>query len=68
MERPILLSALAVVLTGLLLSGLDDSSSPVVDSGSPDTEVASTLGEGNDSDLSNATITITWRTAPLPDR
>lgn len=68
MKRPILLSALAVVLTGLLLSGLDDSSSPVADSGSPDTEVASTLGEGNDSDSANATITIAWRTAPLPDQ
>ena len=67
MKRLIVLVALAVVLTGLLLSGVPDTPSSIADATVPDDQVASGVSESNSPHSANATITITWRTAPLPD-
>jgi len=52
------LVALAVILLGLPLSTISDSSAPLADSNIPDNEVATNQAEANNSSAS-ATITIT---------
>jgi len=57
-KRPVVLAILVVVLTGLLLSGLTDTTTSTADTGIPDTELTTYQAEANNSSAS-ATITIT---------
>jgi hypothetical protein len=62
MKRLTVLLTLAVLLAGLVLSGLSDTVVSVADSSTPGTEVTSNAGNQNSS--SPVTITITMYTLP----
>ena len=66
MKKIVALSALRGQLTGILSLQLADSTASTADADIPGNDVASSLGEANNSSAS-ATITITWTTARLPD-
>jgi hypothetical protein len=53
-KKPFLLVTLAILLAGLILLGLSDTSISIADTGIPDNEAAS-----NEPDNSSATATIT---------
>jgi hypothetical protein len=63
-----------MLMASIVLLGISDGRASVIgNSATPsevsDTEVASNEAQGeNSSNSSSATITITWRTAPLPDK
>ncbi len=63
MKSLIVLVTLLVILAGLVLSGISDTSAAVADSSIPSNEVTSSVNETANS--ANATMTITWTTAPL---
>ena len=65
-KRLILLPTVVVARTGLFLSGITDTIS-IGNTSAPDSEVASSVNQPDDSGSATATITITMRTAPLPD-
>jgi len=67
MGRLAVLVAPIVVLGGLLLSGICDSKTPVADTSIPNNEVASSVSQTSHPGSVSAIISITWRTAPLPD-
>ena len=58
---------LAAMLTALVLLGVGDSAASIADTSIADNEAASTASEEGNPDSANATITITMRTARLPD-
>lgn len=64
MKRPVTLAALLLILAGLLLSGITDTSASIGDSSIPDDEVASGTGEASNSSGSD---TITIRTYAVAD-
>jgi hypothetical protein len=65
-KKIVALSTLRAQLTGILSLQLADSTASIAGNGIPGNDVASGLGEANNSSAS-ATITITWTTAPLVD-
>lgn len=66
MKRLVVLVTFLVILAGLLLSGIADTSASIADTSIPDNEVTSSVRKANNSSAS-AIITITWTTASLPD-
>ena len=52
-----------VLMIGLLLLGISDTTASIVNTNIPENEVTSSQSEANNSSAS-ATITITWRTVP----
>ena len=58
---------LAAMLTALVLLGVADSAASIADTSIPCNEAVSSANEAGNRDSANATITITMRTAPLPD-
>ena len=58
MKRPFFLVILAILLVGILLSGLSDNAVSVEDMASPNDEVVSSISKASNSSTS-ATITIT---------
>jgi len=65
MKRLVVLLALVVVVAGLFMPG--DSKASVADTNVPNNEVTSSVNQTDNPSSANATITITMRTAPLPD-
>jgi len=65
-KKIVALSTLRGQLTEILLPQLTDSVTSIADTGIPDNDVASSVGEASNSSAS-ATITITWRIILLPD-
>jgi len=63
-KKIVALSALRAQLTGILSLQLTDSTTSIADTGIPGNDVASGVGEANNS---SASATITWTTAPLVD-
>jgi hypothetical protein len=58
MKKPFLLAALAILLAGLILLGLSDTSTSIADTGVPNNEVARSISEASNSSA-GTTITIT---------
>lgn len=63
MKKPFLLATLAIILTGLVLFGLSDTSISIADTGVPNSEATSSVSKASNSSAS-ATITITMYTMP----
>ena len=63
MKRSFLLATLAIILAGLVLFGLNDTSTSVADTGVPNSEETSSVSKAGNSSAS-ATITITMYTVP----
>ena len=66
-KRLIALVPLVAILTALVLLGVADTTASIADSPIPSSEAVSGVNEAGNPDSANATITITMRTAPLPD-
>jgi hypothetical protein len=64
-KRLVVLTALAVVLTGLLISGLPDNASWIASTDVPGDDVATSVGEAEKSDSTSARITIMMYALPL---
>ena len=58
MQRPFFLTILAIILTGIVLFGLSDTSFSIAHTGVPDNAATSRVSKANNSSAS-ATITIT---------
>lgn len=58
MRKPFLLATLAIILAGLVLFGLNDTSISIADTGVPNSEAASSVSKAGNSPAT-ATITIT---------
>ena len=58
MKRPFLLATLAIILAGLVLFGLSDTSISIADTGVPNGAATSSVSKSSNSSAS-ATITIT---------
>ena len=58
MKKPFLLATLAIMLAGLVLFGLNDTSFSIADTGIPDNAVSSIVSKASNSSAS-AVITIT---------
>ena len=58
MKKPFLLVILAIILAGLVLLGLSDTSISIADTGVPNNETTSSISKTDNSSAS-ATITIT---------
>lgn len=58
MKKPFLLATLAIILAGLVLFRLNDTSISIADNGIPDNETASSVSKASNSSAS-ATIVIT---------
>ena len=59
MKRLIVLVTLLVILAGLVLSGISDTSISIADTNILDNKVSSGLSEADGSDSASATVTIT---------
>ena len=64
MKRLVILVALALILAGLLLSEISDTSASIADTTIPDDEVTSKEGNVDNSDSPSASITITMYALP----
>ena len=62
MKRLVVLVGLVVILAGLLLPGVSDTSASATDTTIPDNEVTTSVSEAANSDSASATITITMYT------
>lgn len=56
------------MVIALLLLGIANTGTCIADNIVPNNELTSVATGGDDSDSASAIITITWRTAPLPDK
>ena len=63
MKRPFVLVIPAIILAGIVLFGLSDTSFSIVDTSIPDNEVASRRSEANNASAT-ATITIMMYSSP----
>ena len=62
-KKPFLLATLAILLAGLVLFGLSDTSISIADTGVPNSEATSSVSKAGNSSAS-ATITITMIGTP----
>jgi hypothetical protein len=60
-KKPFLLATLAILLAGLVLLGLSDTSISIADTSTPDNEITSSISKASNSSAS-ATIIITMYT------
>ena len=67
MKRLTHLVLLAAMLTALVLFGVADATTSIADTPIPGSDIVSSPNEAGNRDSANATITITMRTAPLPE-
>ena len=56
-----------IVVVALLMLGISENKASIADTSIPNDEVPSSVGGIEDSSSESAIITITMRTAPLPD-
>jgi len=66
-KRLIVFGLLALLLIGLLGSGISDSSPTIADTNIPNNEVTGSVNQTDNPSSATATVTITMQTPPLPD-
>lgn len=66
-KRLVIFATVVMILAGLLLSGLTDTTSSMPDTSIADNDLVTVASVEHESD-SSASATITWGAAPLPDQ